>query len=307
MKTLFFALVLIVIYSHCSTSQTLTPVKNENEKWGLVNKNNDLVVNYIYDKFDNYFEELGFAFVSKDSVNKLLDRKGNEVLTNFDNYNMKYMELPEDNFFAYGILNNGSKVFNIVTGIEVLLEIDELGDNNNIYFFQTENIISQNGLFGICFNGKISNIEFENIKGPCLYFFDNGDSFIHYHSFGVDTTGYIFVDDVIKSLGIQDFYPDDIFYLSNISETQEDIIHKIDLSLDDQKVVNKDLLIPIDNFNTENILFIVKKNNKWGVIDKNFDFILLCEYDNIYIDNEHIVAEKNSIVLYYDHFGNKTK
>ena len=54
--------------------------KKENDKWGFVDKNNNIIVNAKYDKVTE-FNEYGFAGVQKDEKWGVIDEKGNEIIT----------------------------------------------------------------------------------------------------------------------------------------------------------------------------------------------------------------------------------
>lgn len=58
-------------------------------------------------------------------------------------------------------------------------------------------------------------------------------------------------------------------------------------------------------YNRENELFIVQKNSKQGVYNKEGKEILKIEYDYIIISNKSIYAEKDSEIYYFDENGNK--
>lgn len=58
-------------------------------------------------------------------------------------------------------------------------------------------------------------------------------------------------------------------------------------------------------YNRENELFIVQKNSKQGVYNKEGKEILKIEYDYIIISNKSIYAEKDSEIYYFDEKGNK--
>ena len=58
-------------------------------------------------------------------------------------------------------------------------------------------------------------------------------------------------------------------------------------------------------FNKVNDLFIIKKNNKQGVLDKNAKSILKADYDNIMISGNKINAQKEGVVYLFDIEGNK--
>ena len=58
-------------------------------------------------------------------------------------------------------------------------------------------------------------------------------------------------------------------------------------------------------FNKVNELFIIKKNNKQGVLDKNAKSILKADYDNIMISGNKINAQKEGVVYLFDIEGNK--
>ncbi len=304
MKKNSFILVLFLVCSYYNIAQTLTPVENENGKWGFVNNENELIVNYIYDEIEDYFEELGFAFVYKDNSCKLLDKSGYEVTENIDYCMRNLIVRWEDAFLAYGILNTGSQLFHIVPNIEVVFVEDAEGWNlKEEFFINTEQRILETGLFGICYNGNISNVEFENIKAPYLFVRDYDILGIHYCPMGVDTTGYVFAEDVINRLGLDSFIPNGAFHLGSITYNQEEMLKDIDKYLKDFFAVDTDNLIPLDLFDSENIRFVVKKNGKWGVIDENLEMLLPCDYDDIIIKSEQIVAKRNNTVFYFDYFG----
>jgi hypothetical protein len=303
MKKINFSLALFVFCSYFSFSQTLTPVENQEGKWGLVNENNELIVNYIYDDIDNNFEDFGFAFAFNDSFCILLDKSGKETTGKIDNCRYRFAGLWDDTSLVYGILNNGGESFQVVSNIELMVEMDQLGSENILYLIQTEHILSEKGLFGICHNGIVSNIEFENIKAPSVYILNDDEFYMQYRPFGVDTAGHIFAVDVLNSLGITDNIPEGNFHPGRVNTTEEKMLNKVNDYLNNFNMVDIEQLIPLDLFDSENIRFMVKQNGKWGVIDKEMKFVLPCEYDNIVMKSEQIVATKNSVSQYFDYHG----
>ena len=305
MKKKCFHFLLFVFCSFFSFSQTLTPVENQEGKWGLVNENNELIVNYIHDYIDNNFEDFGFAFAFNDSFCILLDKSGKETTGKIDNCRYRFAGLWDDTSLVYGILNNGGESFQVVSKIELIVEMDQWGSENILYLIQTEHILSEKGLFGICHNGIVSNIEFENIKAPSVYILNDDEFYIQYRPFGVDTAGHIFAVDVINSLGIPYNIPEGNFHPGRLNNTEEEILNEINDYLSDFNIPDIEQLIPLDLFDIENIRFMVRQNSKWGVIDKEMKIVLPCEYDDIVMKSEQIVATKNSVSQYFDYHGNE--
>lgn len=292
----------------------------ENEKYGVIDQKANVLVEPIYDMliipnpskgvFIGYFN---YNSQTGEYQTEVRNEKGEKILTQYEQvlplmFQDASVEVPYEKSVLtykengkYGIINfEGKKITKaIYDSIESLL------------YKEGCLLVKQEGKYGIInMKGKeIVKIAYDSISADGYY-----EEETKYQKAG-------FIVGQKKQEGYRYGYINfkgeqllDVLYneVNRITEITQNEVYLFALKNGQAGIYqNKKQVIEHNyeeiEYNKQNELFIVEKNEKQGVISKEGKEILKTEYDFIMISGQNINAEKNGITYYFDQEGKEKK
>ena len=290
----------------------------ENEKYGIIDENGNTIIEAKYDNIDIpnptkpvFIVSFNYNAEKEEYETQVINEKNEKILTQFEKVNAIQLndtnaQIPYEKSVLmykekdkYGIIDfNGKKITDaIYDSIESLL------------YKEGCLIVKQNGKYGIIniLGKKMVEIEYDSINADGYYEKETG-----YKKAGF-----------IVGLRKEDGYR--YGYISskkeNILNTEYNQINRIteidnnDIYLyaikngqvgvfQNGKQIVKNIYEQVE-YDKENGVFIVKKDNKYGVVNKENKEIIPLEYSYIMISNDRINAKKEEINYIYDIDGKK--
>jgi len=252
-------------------SDNIIKTLTEPEKYGLVDSEGNILIpneyDVLVDKSDNVFMAI------KDKKYGILDRNGNVILP----FEYDGLDYKSDDVIIVKKGNN-SGIVDINNNIVLPLEYDSL-----IFESSDAVIAEKDGKFGIV------NI-YGNIRLPFIY------SSISYYSdniIGVTQNGVVSYIDInrnvkFENIRMREYYSDNVFVAMDI-KTLDCAIYDIEGNM-----LSGYNLTGYHKYYSDNII-IVKKNDKYGIIDMYGNEILPFVYKEIsyYESNGYVLAEQS--------------
>ncbi len=294
-------------------------IVKENNKWGVINSKFEIILEHKYDKIDilqnntfnvwqdgkngivdytakeivpikyNWFNYdlydgarvvFNGKLVTKDGNLPepvkgrygMIDTSGNEIIpVKYDNYKEYLVYNEEKPLFT--IFSNGSCPKEYIEKVEIVEEEYAPDEYRERTVYSLKNVYTKEGEFVIFANNKLSNT-YENIKVLEPLSENNlyGENYFVYKKI---------VEDTLNQLLESEF---DIYILTSENTT----IYETTTEFDGDKLTALNAKISginkVNIFNHNNIpelLYIVKKNNKWGVINSNLEIVIPIKYNDI--------------------------
>jgi hypothetical protein len=269
-----FDLTVPCIYTNSrSFSEGLASVADTSGHWGYINKNGKLIAPFIYDITDEF--SCGRAMVVKDSMVGFIDKTGKVVIPiNFDYATFKSYYYERKDGFQDGIcaVSKNKKYGIIDTTGTILLDIkyDEIG-------FATDYRLKLSDWFPIEENYALAEM--------------NNEAFV------INKNGKLVNSNSSTHLI---YFVEDISYICDTSEKCGFMNSK------------GNLIIPFDyeyyEYSTFNNGYaVVKKNNKFGIINKKGDTILSANFDELSNFNDNLAKATKDGMTYFINRKGKTK
>lgn len=263
-------------------------IENKDNKFGLMNTNGDIVIDFKYDYLSNSINKDEFIFF-KDNKFGIINSKDEVILNNeYDTiyYIDNYKILSKDNKF--GVIYNN----NLIVDYKIDNNIKFKMIGNNLY------IINKNNSYVI--NSKGIKKELNNEVFDLGYIDEENKSDYYFYTVieNNDKLNIIFYDnDFYEYYKLSIPYEKIYNYNINITPLKKYCIYKIDLKYSLEGDTSKDKTYYIDLFNSKEIS---EKTAVYEYFDNGYGFILDNDTLKIYKNDELI----NTFDNIHDYLGN---
>lgn len=292
---------------------------NQNDRYGVINRNGDIIVEPIYDIIqipnpskDVFVCMYEYSTEQREYKVKVLNAKGEELYQGYDNIQAIPTETTYD-----GILFEKTVLKYKKSGKYGLLSIDGKEITEPIYD-QISSILYKEGMLLVKQDDKCGVI---NIKGqiliPVEYESITADNYYSNETF-YKTTGFI----VSKKSDVGYRYGYINYKGEVIAKTEYTEIERVTELQDDENVYlvalkegqagllkNKKVLLNHEyediSYNLYNDVFVIQRNGKQGIADKDGNIKIGTEYESILFGGIYINAQKDGNLLLLDLNGNE--
>ena len=284
----------------------------ENNKYGVIDKKGNILVQPIYDvvEIPNPSKAVFVAYNNgTDSKTEVLNEKGQKILTEYSGvkaimFKDTLSEVPYEKsvlkYMAddkYGLIDyKGNKITNAI--------YDEI---ESLLYKEGCLIVKKDNKYGIInINGKqMVDIEYDLINADGFYSektkykdagFIVGKKQEDGYKYGyIDAKGNKILDNLYNEISRITTIDDELYLVA--AKNGQAGIYK------GKEQIIKNAYEEIE-YNQSSQLFIIKRSGKYGLVNKIGNEILKAEYDKILIENDNIIADKDSISYYFDKLGN---
>lgn len=293
-------------------------VLHDNNQYGVINRNGEIVVKPEYDiiQIPNPSKDIFICMHDYNGEKKeyqidVLNSKGEKIYqeygdvqaipteTTYDGIPFEKMTLKYKKDGKYGLIN--------INGVELTKPIYD--DISAISYKEGMLLVKQEDKCGVVnINGKIViPVEYESITADNYYndetlykttgFIVSKKSDEGYRYGYIDYKGHVIIKTEYTQIDrITEMQDDKNIYLVALKNGQAGLLKnkKVILNYEYEDI----------NYNLYNDVFVIKRNNKEGIADKNGDIKVQPEYENIVFGGIYINAEKDGKTILLDLNGN---
>ncbi|MDY0139767.1 MAG: WG repeat-containing protein [Candidatus Izemoplasmatales bacterium] len=240
-------------------SNGLASVKN-NEKWGYIDEDGEIVIDFFYDTAYS-FDEYGNAIVKIDEVYSLIDKDNNKIISNVDKIKGEGPLYAVENDDVYTIYNQEGERINNLTFEYVwytedyIVNAEDDEENDMVYLFDEDGKVSRSGLYDDVSYGYIANSS--KIE---VVFIEYDEDYLNIY---IDNSQYRIKGDDIGQVYTDKFVVEKDEKYGIVNQDDEIIL----------EFLYDYLVFTDDGF----LIFVI--NEKFGIMDKNFDKIMIASYE----------------------------
>lgn len=293
-------------------------VLHQKNQYGVINRNGEIVVEPTYDVIqipnpsrDIFICMYDYSSEQKEYHTRVLNSKGEELYQEYDNVQAIPTETTYDGIpFEKNVLRykkNGKYGLLNIDGKELTDAVyDEI---SAISYKEGMLLVKQEEKCGVInMNGKVViPVDYESITADNYYsdetfyqttgFIVSRKSDEGYRYGYIDYKGHVIVKTEYTQIDrITEVQDDKNVYLVAFKEGQAGLLKnkKVILNYEYEDI----------NYNPYNDVFIIKRNGKQGIIDKNGNIKIQPEYENIVFGGIYVNAEKEGVFVLLDLNGN---
>lgn len=283
----------------------------KDEKYGIIDLQGNILVEPQYKKviIPNPLKDV-FVCVKEDDTKVILNQSGEQLFTNFEEVSeIKFSGTVSSMPYEKSVLSykeNGKYGLIDYTGKQITKAIYE--EIASVPYKEGEILIKEEGKYGVINNKGVTLIEaeYDVIEGDGYYKEDTKYKDSGYIVGNKTTDGYRYgyVNNKFeKTLEVE--YNE--IYRLTVEDDEKNVYLMAKKNGQIGVIYNKKNIINCEfqniEYDSENKIFLVQKNTKYGVYDINGTNIVPVEYDYVSFEGNYIYAELGETAKYFDEFG----